>query len=298
MAAYTQTRRSEEPDSANLTDGFRPVAEIRKGRLRGLEWTCMLLRRITEHVSAQNWTAIAIDFVIVVVGVFIGIQVSNWNEARQNSTRTQNYYSRLIDDLDSERRQLLARLDYMAVTDGYGQWALEILNDPSAERTSQFLIALYQASQIWTYSVQRATYDEILSSGVAEAIPESGLRTQLANVYLNAEATRQVIVTITPYRQQIRLFLPNAIQTAVRESCDDQYIPTERNLLILKLPETCAIEFKQDQIAEAIQALDEYPLLARELVQRLASIAVSRSAIQAHLGLIDSLIEELRIRRR
>ena len=40
----------------------------------------MLLRRVIEHVKSQNWTAIALDFVIVVVGVFIGIQVSNWNE--------------------------------------------------------------------------------------------------------------------------------------------------------------------------------------------------------------------------
>jgi hypothetical protein len=41
----------------------------------------MLLRRVIEHVRTQNWTAIGIDFLIVVVGVFIGIQVSNWNEA-------------------------------------------------------------------------------------------------------------------------------------------------------------------------------------------------------------------------
>ncbi|MEO0439157.1 MAG: hypothetical protein AAF098_19945 [Pseudomonadota bacterium] len=41
----------------------------------------MLLRRITEYVKGQNWTAVAIDFFIVVVGVFIGIQVSNWNDA-------------------------------------------------------------------------------------------------------------------------------------------------------------------------------------------------------------------------
>lgn len=32
----------------------------------------MFLRRIIEHAKAQHWTAIAIDFVIVVVGVFIG----------------------------------------------------------------------------------------------------------------------------------------------------------------------------------------------------------------------------------
>jgi hypothetical protein len=42
----------------------------------------MLLRRVMEHVREQNWSAIAIDFVIVVVGVFIGIQVSNWNGER------------------------------------------------------------------------------------------------------------------------------------------------------------------------------------------------------------------------
>lgn len=42
----------------------------------------MLLRRVIEHVKTQNWTAVGIDFVIVVVGVFIGIQVSNWNAAR------------------------------------------------------------------------------------------------------------------------------------------------------------------------------------------------------------------------
>jgi len=43
----------------------------------------MLLRRITQHVRNQNWFAVFIDFFIVVVGVFIGIQVANWNEERK-----------------------------------------------------------------------------------------------------------------------------------------------------------------------------------------------------------------------
>jgi len=42
----------------------------------------MLLRRITKHVKDQNWFAVFIDFIIVVVGDFIGIQVANWNETR------------------------------------------------------------------------------------------------------------------------------------------------------------------------------------------------------------------------
>ena len=42
----------------------------------------MILRRITEHVKAQNWFAVALDFAIVVLGVFVATQVSNWNSAR------------------------------------------------------------------------------------------------------------------------------------------------------------------------------------------------------------------------
>lgn len=37
----------------------------------------MLFRRISEHVKDQNWFAVAIDFFIVVFGVFIGMQVQN-----------------------------------------------------------------------------------------------------------------------------------------------------------------------------------------------------------------------------
>ena len=42
----------------------------------------MLLRRIKTHVEKENWFAVGVDFVIVVIGVFIGIQVAYWNEAR------------------------------------------------------------------------------------------------------------------------------------------------------------------------------------------------------------------------
>jgi hypothetical protein len=45
----------------------------------------MLLRRITQYVKTQNWFAIFIDFLIVVVGVFIGIQVANWNDTRKEN---------------------------------------------------------------------------------------------------------------------------------------------------------------------------------------------------------------------
>lgn len=42
----------------------------------------MLLRRLSKHVEDQNWLAVGLDFLIVVLGVFIGIQLGNWNDSR------------------------------------------------------------------------------------------------------------------------------------------------------------------------------------------------------------------------
>ncbi|NNE41289.1 MAG: hypothetical protein HKN14_10285 [Marinicaulis sp.] len=61
----------------------------------------MLLRRIIEHVKAQNWTAVALDFVIVVVGVFMGIQVSSWNEARADRNAYESALLRLGVEIDA-----------------------------------------------------------------------------------------------------------------------------------------------------------------------------------------------------
>jgi len=42
----------------------------------------MVLHRMRGHVTNHNWFAVAIDVVIVVVGVFLGLQANNWNQDR------------------------------------------------------------------------------------------------------------------------------------------------------------------------------------------------------------------------
>jgi hypothetical protein len=43
----------------------------------------MILRRITEHVKAQNWFAVGLDFVIVVIGVGVAMLGQQWLSDRQ-----------------------------------------------------------------------------------------------------------------------------------------------------------------------------------------------------------------------
>ena len=66
----------------------------------------MLLRRITKHVTDQNWFAVFIDFLIVVTGVFIGIQVANWNASLSDKAIAQEYLERLSIDFEKIEKRL------------------------------------------------------------------------------------------------------------------------------------------------------------------------------------------------
>jgi hypothetical protein len=60
----------------------------------------MLLRSVTKHVKDQNWFAVFVDFLIVVVGVFIGIQVANWNETQANKAGLERSLHRLDKEIE------------------------------------------------------------------------------------------------------------------------------------------------------------------------------------------------------
>lgn len=47
----------------------------------------MILRRLANAIRKQDWFTVLIEMLIVVLGVFLGIQVSNWNEAQQERNR-------------------------------------------------------------------------------------------------------------------------------------------------------------------------------------------------------------------
>src|SRR6056297_268678 len=67
----------------------------------------MILRSVMKHVREQNWFAVGLDFFIVVVGVFIGIQVANWNAGRIDRSNERVYLSALVDDV----RKVLADIE-------------------------------------------------------------------------------------------------------------------------------------------------------------------------------------------
>jgi hypothetical protein len=66
----------------------------------------MILRRLTRHLEEQNWTAVWIDLLIVIGGVFIGIQVTNWNDARLAREREKTVLSALKQEFLAYERDI------------------------------------------------------------------------------------------------------------------------------------------------------------------------------------------------
>ena len=46
----------------------------------------MILRRFTQHIKEQNGFAVGLDIIVVVVGIFLGMQVTEWNDYGLNLT--------------------------------------------------------------------------------------------------------------------------------------------------------------------------------------------------------------------
>lgn len=163
----------------------------------------MLLRRITMHVNDQNWTAIGIDFAIVVIGVFVGLQLTTWNEERIAQSRTASYYERLIDDLNAELKSRQARIAYIEQTKAHAEAALLALRLPGPPLGKAFLVDAYQATQRWVYAPQRTTYDELIAAGIADAIPDVDIRTRLAYLYVNLDSSNLTQQEPTPFRDEL-----------------------------------------------------------------------------------------------
>ncbi len=182
----------------------------------------MILRRITEHVKAQNWTAVALDFVIVVMGVFMGIQLGNWNEARGDRALGADYVTRLSADL---RRDQVTTRDlfnyYSAVLDSVVE-ADRLLSRADGDART-LVIAAYRASEYATTPPNRATWDQIVSSGHLGLLPGGSVGSDLSEYYTfnESNAVTESRVESSSYRQAVREIIPLEIQVAIREGCSD-----------------------------------------------------------------------------
>jgi hypothetical protein len=179
----------------------------------------MILRRITEHVKAQNWLAVGLDFLIVVVGVFVGLQVSNWNEDQQRTATAQVFEERLIGDIRNEIGIMENRIENYTDILNTAKGLMTALEGPKESLGPEFLRDALFATALWRFRRTQDTYDELITSGELGLITDPKVRSELSRYYRDLDAVTDIWDAPSNLRPLVRQHMPAGVQERIRQHC-------------------------------------------------------------------------------
>lgn len=233
----------------------------------------MILRRLTANLRAQNWTAIAIEFLIVVFGVFIGTQVANWNQARLEKQATNRMLDQLRPELNNQLAFFESARTYYSTTRRYADQAFAGWAGDPRVSDNDFVIAAYQASQIYGIGINAQNWALTFGGDQMREIDDPRLRRDLAVILTADYEPVGFNAMATPYRQHVRQVMPDSVQEEIRSRCGDRNIAREGVQFLVALPATCGLKLDAAKAAEAARLLRAHRELIDELNWHLASIS-------------------------
>lgn len=256
----------------------------------------MLLRRVKQHVANENWFAVCVDFFIVVVGVYVGLEVSNINEQSQEQDRAVSYLERIRADLEADVLNTRGTLTFWQQVIDYGEAAITHaetgnLVDDSAAKT---LLAYYQASQIDNYSTVDTTYLELKGAAEFRLIPSADLLANLATYYVisNGLQADHLFKYNPAYREHIRGLVPWNTQKFIWKNCHDNG-PINQFLM------DCDIPIGRDDGLAVLQQINGDAKTLQGLRFWIANLSISKNVLMRNLeeaqkliGAIDATLAE------
>ncbi len=231
----------------------------------------MILRRLTENLRTQNWTAITIELGIVILGVFIGTQVSNWNQQRLEQVETQRMLAQLAPNLNVLTAYFSSARSYYATTRRYASTALSGWRGDRRVSDRDFVTAAYQASQITGVGTNGAAWATVLGADQLRGIDNVAIRNDLSFLMSTDYSVIDLSAVNTPYRQNVRRLIPIEVQEALLGQCGDR--SSRNGSPFVELPPTCDLKIAPEQAANAASILRAHPQLVEDLQWQLAAEA-------------------------
>jgi hypothetical protein len=155
----------------------------------------VILRRMINSLRSQNWLSLSLELLVLVSGVFLGLQVDDWNEARKDRLLETAYLDRLyadtlfnIESVGGIARELEARLSALAhitrVIEGRSDDVITL------DEQNITFCRWYITREA---GLRTATYDELVSTGKLDIIDDENLREILQRAHaLHAISQRQI----------------------------------------------------------------------------------------------------------
>ncbi|WP_273240786.1 hypothetical protein [Hyphomonas atlantica corrig.] len=252
----------------------------------------MILRRLTTALRKQDWVTVLIETLIVVLGVFLGLQVNNWNSARADRELGKQYTTRLVADLEQDLAgNLILRAYYDQVLASVAE-ADRLLDSPDAN-PKDLVAAAYRASEFGNNPTDRATWDQIVSSGHLGLLPSQEVADGLSEYYkfqdLNDETNS--LLQGTPYRFAVRALIPLPLQLAIREGCSDT---VDEAGIITGFVAECRIDVDEAVLEAAALELKSSPSIREALRHQYSMVATVRNNIDGNIATLEIVIDGLR----
>ena len=233
----------------------------------------MILSRVIEHFRKQEWTAIFLDFVIVVVGVFVGMQVNNWNVARQERDRESAVLARLLIEFRGQNDELSHLAESLSL---YNESARQVIiaikaDRPPADR-EQFAYWVDKMTNLGRPPARSATYIQLLSSGDLDLLRSEKLQHLLITFDQEIERNRFI-----HEKGADLIFSADGVAAATNTNFQDAEIGSETSLRItdIDFDELKEMEGKIEWIfymhRNNLETVNRLRNIARQIIETLES---------------------------
>lgn len=237
----------------------------------------MSLMKLSARLRAHDWTAALIELLIVILGILIALQVSNWNQGRLDRARADSYYQRLQEELAADLTTMEVAQGFWAQVAGFGRAA--IAHSETGQRVEgsnwKTVLAYYHGSQLMPLELEDTTFTEMRDGGDLALIANEDLRKRLADYYrLTGTGIRASILRHDPaYRVQVRGLTPTAVQEYIWKTCFRQLEGTNQELI------DCPSPVSEDEAGTILTTYRTSPSLLENLRYWNSTLAVSSIVI-------------------
>ena len=123
--------------------------------------------KFLDRLRTHDWLGALIELVIVIAGILIALQVSNWNQDRADRMRGSRFAHRLVAELASDQRAMGEALAFWNQVGGYGKAAMAHAEQGALVDRDRWktVLAYYQASQLYPFELEDTTFLEMRDTG-------------------------------------------------------------------------------------------------------------------------------------
>lgn len=142
----------------------------------------MIVKRFTGALRRQDWTAVAIEFLLVVIGILIAFQISQWSTDRQARLEREAASDRLLAEAEQNVAYIRLGLTLQERSAGDLSYALEEMAAGRWQAADQRRMTngLQSVRAALPLAPPSTVYDDLIASGIFGQIGDVRLRSAIA----------------------------------------------------------------------------------------------------------------------